>query len=131
MLDLPWLCATVNATVIGTDFELVSLCANDIDNPLPWSSDDNHDQCVALLTGLIRRGIIDGELSVEERGDPRYCTTLHCRYLPAPWFVRNPQYTARVNAVYESRYPGALARLGIPTEVGTHPDKWIDWLTTS
>lgn len=129
MLELPWLCATVNATAIGTEFDLVTLCTTDIDNPLPWSSEDNHDQRVALLTGMIRRGIIAGEIIVDDPSRPRYSTSLRCRYLPAPWLLRNPHHTVRVNTIYESRYPGALARLDIPIEIGTHTDKWIKWLT--
>lgn len=66
---------------------------------------------------------------VDDPSRPHYSTKLSCRYLPAPWLVRNPQYTVLVNTIYESRYSGALARLGIPIEVGTHTDNWIEWLT--
>jgi hypothetical protein len=93
-------------------------------------SDDNHDQRVALLSGMIQRGIIGGEIVVDDPSRSYYSTKLRCHYLPAPWLVRNPQYTVRVNATYEFRYPGALARLGIPIEVGTHTDSWIEWLTS-
>lgn len=129
MLDLPWLCATVGASPVPLEFRLVSLCAADSGNPLSWSSPENHHQRVRLLAGLIRRGIVDGELVVDDPARPRYTTRLVCRYLPAPWLVRNPQLTTQVNAVYESRYPGALERIGIPVDVGTDTDQWIDWLT--
>lgn len=129
ILNLPWLCATVNATAIGTEFSMISLCHNDIDNPLPWFSDDNYDQRVALLAGMINRGIINGQIVIDDPSRPRYTTTLRCRYLPAPWLLRNPHYTVRVNASYEYRYPGALTRLNIPLEIGTHADKWVQWLT--
>jgi hypothetical protein len=130
MLELPWLCATVGAAAIATEFDLISLCGSDIDNPLPWYSDDNYDQRVSLLTGMIRRGIIDGEIVGDDPSRPHYSTRLRCRYLPAPWLVRNPQHTVRVNTIYESRYPGALAQLGIPIKVGTRTDNWIEWLTS-
>jgi len=130
MLELPWLCATVTAYVIGTKFDLTTLCDDDIDNPLPWRSDDNYDQRMALLTGMIRRDIIHGEIVVDNPSRPRWPGRLRCRYLPAPWLLCNPQYTVRVNTTYESRYPGALAQLGIPIEVGTHSNKWIEWLTS-
>lgn len=68
-----------------------------------------------------RRGIIDGEVS---DGDE----VLHCYRLPAAWLLRGPEAATRVNAVYQSRYPGALGQLGIPTAVGTDSQAWIAWL---
>lgn len=70
-----------------------------------------------LITGLIRRGIIDGEIT----GDP---LTLRCRYLPASWLLCASQYATHVNAIYERCYPGALGKLGIPLAIGTDPAAW-------
>lgn len=64
---------------------------------------------VAMPTGLIRRTIVDGEILVDRLED----ATLHRRYLPAPWLVRNPQYTAHVNTMYESHYPGRTHTLSL------------------
>jgi hypothetical protein len=128
LLDLPWLAATVTGVAIPVEFDLTSLCANDRGNPLEWHSDENFDQRVLVLNGLIHRGVIDGDIVIDDPDRVRYATRLRCRYLPAPWLVRNPQHAVRVNQVYESRYPGALAQLGIPLQVGTQTDKWIDWL---
>jgi len=39
-----------------------------------------------LITGLLRRGVIDGTLS----GDGAH-PVLHCRRLPAAWLLRGPR----------------------------------------
>jgi hypothetical protein len=51
--------------------------------------------------------------------------------LPAPWLIRAPELAAAGNAYYEALYPGALATLGIPAEVGTDAAAWARWLTTT
>jgi hypothetical protein len=75
-----------------------------------------------LVDGLLRRGVIEGELTDD---DP---PVLHCSRLPAAWLLRRPDRATAVNAVYESCYPGSLARLGIPVAVGTDPEAWAEWL---
>jgi hypothetical protein len=81
-------------------------------------------RCSTNHTGLLRRGLVEGEL----RDDDGPRATLHCHRLPAAWLLRGPRYATRINAVYESRYPGALAQLGIPASVGTDPVEWTRWL---
>lgn len=33
------------------------------------------------------------------------------------------------NRTYEATYPGALAKLGVPEQVGCNPHAWTAWLT--
>lgn len=126
MLNLPWLAASVDVETIAPSWDMLGLIVED-----PHRDEDRHRlderlrERAALIAGLIRRGIIDGDLT-----DEGTRSTLHCRYLPAAWLLRAPQDTTRINAVYESRYPGALAQLGIPAAVGTDPVVWARWLTT-
>ncbi|MDT7589883.1 MAG: hypothetical protein QOE32_7433 [Pseudonocardiales bacterium] len=126
MLHLPWLAALVYVESGARAWDMLGLIARD---PRPTRKDDRsrsleerrHERAV-LLAGLIRRGIIDGELTDEPK------PVLYCRRLPATWLLRAAHDTTRINTVYESRYPGALAQLGIPTAVGTDPDAWSRWL---
>lgn len=124
MLNLPWLAAHVEGTAEAPSWEIASLISEDPDRdeerrrPLEQRLRERAD----LAQGLIRRGIIDGELTDGAQ------VTLHCRRLPASWLLRAPEYATKINAVYESRYPGALALLGIPVAVGTDPAAWTRWL---
>lgn len=81
-----------------------------------------------MIEGLIRRGIVEGEF--DDTPD-LFNRTLHCTRLPAPWLIRAPELATAGNAYYEALYPGALAMLGIPAEVGTDADAWTRWLTTT
>lgn len=127
MLNLPWAAATVGIESIATSWDMLGLITNDLDRddnrrrPL----DDRLNERAKLLEGLIRRGIIDGELIADGSQ-----LTLFCRSLPAAWLLRAPREATAINTVYESRYPGALAQLGIPEGVGTDPVSWTRWLDT-
>jgi hypothetical protein len=127
MLNLPWLAAAVEVESIATSWDMLGLIADDPDRdedrrrPL----DERLCERAVLVAGLIRRGLIDGELT---GAGPQ--PVLHCRRLPAAWLLRAPRYATRINAVYESRYPGALAQLGIPIGIGTDPVSWTRWLAT-
>ena len=125
MLNLPWLAAVVGVESIATSWNMSGLIAADPDRDadLRRNFDERLHERTALVMGLLRRGLIDGEL-LDDGPQP----TLHCRRLPAAWLLRAPIYATRINTVYESRYPGALAQLDIPLAVGTDPGAWSRWL---
>lgn len=129
MLNLPWLAAFVSVEATPPAWDMLGLLSADPDDETEWarSLDRRLRERAALIEGLIRRGVIDGELTTDDAGR----CTVHCHRLPASWLLRAPEHATQVNAVYESRYPGALAQLGIPDEVGTDPAAWIAWLTSS
>ncbi|MBP2329342.1 hypothetical protein JOF56_009727 [Kibdelosporangium banguiense] len=129
MLQLPWLAASVQVAAIAPAWTTATIVFRE-----PHSVESQHRPLTTrvaertqLIAGLIRRRVIDGEL-VDAEGQ-RY-PVLRCRYLPATWLLRTPTDATQVNAIYENRYPGALAQLGIPTEIGTDPTAWARWLTT-
>lgn len=93
--------------------------------PDPWPLHEQLQERANHIAGLINRKIIDAELRDNPHGKP----TLHCRYLHAAWLLRAPDHASAVNMIYESSYPGALAQLNIPTEVGTDPTAWKTWVT--
>ena len=105
--------------------DLLDILTSDPDPPR-GSRDQRRQERITLIEGLIHRGVIHGEL-INRRTDQ--WPTLRYQWLPAPWLLRDAQYATMVNAIYESRYPGALDRLGIPKVVGTEPEKWVTWLT--
>lgn len=126
MLSLPWLAADISTSATPLSSTIAGLAFHDNtteDRRLPFKTREHHR--AALIDGMIRRGILDGELTHDD-----HQTTLHCRRLPATWLLRAPHRATAVNTIYESRYPGALEQLGIPIAIGTNPDAWIRWLTT-
>lgn len=126
MLNLPYLAADISTQAPPLSTTISHLVFHDKspeDRRLPHETRE-HDR-TALIEGMIRRGIIDGELTHDD-----HQTTLHCRKLPATWLLRAPHRATTVNTIYESRYPAALEQLGIPTSIGTDPDAWVRWLTT-
>ena len=125
MLALPWLAASVQYSVPRPSMDLLDILTSDPDPPR-GSRDQRRQERITLIEGLIHRGVIHGEL-INRRTDQ--WPTLRYQWLPAPWLLRDAQYATMVNAIYESRYPGALDRLGIPKVVGTEPEKWVTWLT--
>lgn len=128
MLNLPWLAAFVGVEATPPAWDMMGLLSADPDDEAEWARplDRRLRERAALIDGLIRRGVIDGELTTDGTGR----CTVHCHRLPASWLLRAAPYATQVNAVYESRYPGALAQLGIPYEVGTDPSAWTTWLTS-
>ncbi|MEV6621927.1 hypothetical protein AB0M83_06760 [Amycolatopsis sp. NPDC051106] len=124
MLDLPWLAAAVEIKAVPPSFRISDLLAMDPDDGTRTRSCERRiRERTELVTGLLRRGVIGGELT-GDRGE-----LLRCRRLPAAWLLHRAEYATAVNAVYEDRYPGALAQLGIPLEAGTNPAAWRRWLT--
>jgi hypothetical protein len=126
MLGLPWLAVSVDYEAVPPSWDLISILSTS--HRPRQSLEQRATERLALINGLIRRGVIDGELIAE--ADERW-PTLRCRRLPAPWLLHASEDATTVNAIYESRYPGALAQLGIPTEIGTEPTAWTAWLTTA
>ncbi|OXM61391.1 hypothetical protein [Amycolatopsis vastitatis] len=123
MLELPWLAAAVEVKAVPPSWRIIDLLAIDPDDGTRIDSCNSRmRERTELVTGLLRRGVIDGELA-GERGE-----TLRCRRLPAAWLLHQAEYATAVNAVYEDRYPGALAQLGIPLDAGTNPAAWRRWL---
>lgn len=129
MLQLPWLAAEVRVDTIAPSWTLRDLVADDPDHRdkrMRRPVKQHVDEHAALVAGLLRREIIEGDLV--DDGSERI---LRCRRLPAAWLLRSARHATMVNAVYEARYPGALAQLDIPTEVGTDPVAWTQWLRAS
>jgi hypothetical protein len=128
LLDLPWLAAGVEVEAIAPSWDMLSLIVADTPSggaPDPRPLHEQLQERANHIAGLINRKIIDAELRDNPHGKP----TLHCRYLPAAWLLRAPDHAAAVNKIYESRYPGALAQLNIPTDIGTDPTAWKTWLS--
>uniref|UniRef100_UPI003F497B59 hypothetical protein n=1 Tax=Amycolatopsis sp. CA-096443 TaxID=3239919 RepID=UPI003F497B59 len=126
MLGLPLLAASVQCEATPPAWHLAGLIAADRDTgeERAGSLDRRIDERTRAVEGLLRRGVIDGSLR-----DDGTRPVLHCTRLPASWLLRDPRYAARANGVYESRYPGALARLGVPPGIGADPAAWTRWLT--
>ncbi len=123
MLELPWPAAAVEVKAVPPSWRIIDLLAIDPDDGTRIDSCKRRmRERTELVTGLLRRGVIDGELTGERGETPR------CRRLPAAWLLHRAEYATAVNAVYEDRYPGALAQLGIPLEAGTNAAAWRRWL---
>ncbi|MFK0244616.1 hypothetical protein ACIQUM_07950 [Amycolatopsis azurea] len=123
MLKLPWLAAAVEVEAVRPSSGIIDLLSMDPDDGVKIQSLERRMRDrTELVTGLLRRGVIDGELT-GDRGE-----TLRVRRLPAAWLLHRAEYATAINAVYEERYPGALAQLGIPLEAGTDPVAWQRWL---
>ncbi|MFW5421063.1 hypothetical protein J0910_31085 [Nocardiopsis sp. CNT-189] len=129
LLGLPWLAASVSYAPSAPSWSLPAIVEGDPvpDEDQPWPV-GREEERAALVAGLIRRGVVEGELIGADSGEV-YGMVLRARRLPAPWLLRAPELAVRCNAVYERCYPGALARIGIPEEVGTGAQAWRDWLT--
>lgn len=127
ILGFPWIAAKVEVDATAPSWSMLGLISDDPgdDKELRRPLQRRIHERAALVAGLLRRGVIDGELT--DANDP----TLRCQRLPAAWLLRGAQHATAVNAVYESRYPGALTQLGIPIAAGTDPAAWSHWLTTS
>lgn len=125
MLGLPWLAATVYFYSEPPSWEVWSIVARD-PGPRQGSFERRIEQRQVLIEGLLRRNVIDGELITTSREEP----VVRCFNLPAPWLLRGAEYATAANRLYESRYPGALAQLGIPEEIGTDPTAWTAWLVS-
>ncbi len=124
LLGLPWLAAQVGYRQHATEWDLATLT---IENGYIRGREYRAHR-LQLIEGLHRRGIIDAE--VLPGTDKRFRPRVRCTRLPAPWLLRDPEFTTTVNAAYECCYPGALEQLGIRVEIGTRPDKWAAWLTS-
>lgn len=124
MLGLPWLPATVYFDSEPPNCEIWDIVARDPGTPRE-SFERRIRKRQALIEGLLRRRVIDGEL-ITGPEEPM----LRCFRLPAPWLLRSAEYATTANRMYESRYPGALSQLGIPQGIGTDPIAWTNWLTS-
>lgn len=123
MLNLPWILAKVDFAPSAMAWDMLSLITSDRDHSdHPAPIEQRVADRAALVRGLIDKRIVKGHLE----GDGLNAV-LACTELPAPWLLRPPEHAADINAVYESRYPGALARLGIPPEAVTSPEAWSAW----
>lgn len=120
ILNLPWLAASVSYQAILPPWKMTDLIDNHPTKAeLSQPGEQRLSNRAAHVAGLIRRGIFDGTLSHD---GPE--SILHCRYLPASWLLREAREATAMNAAYESRYPGALASLGIPATIGTDILAW-------
>lgn len=124
LLELPWAAAHITYQVPAPAVDLYGLVAEDEEHlrdtraPIERARERRR-----LVCGLIDRGVIDAWWD-QDRHD-----WLWCRSIPAPWLLRDAQSAAAANAVYEATYPGALALLGIPVDVGCQPRAWSRWLS--
>ncbi|KOV87575.1 hypothetical protein ADL03_06670 [Nocardia sp. NRRL S-836] len=128
MLDLPWLATTVTYQTPPPAWRSLSMFSVESQWAKTRRSEKWVQQRQDLIEGLIRRGIVEGEF--DDTPD-LFNRTLTCTRLPAPWLIRAPELAVAANTYYEALYPGALAMLGIPAEVGTDAKAWARWLTTS
>ncbi|MFH8387800.1 hypothetical protein ACH4E7_44170 [Kitasatospora sp. NPDC018058] len=80
-------------------------------------------ESAAHWQGLIYRGLLHGTIHRQTT-----IATLRIDHCPAPWMVTRPALATAYNVAYDRAYPGALARLGIPTEALAGPQAWEDWL---
>lgn len=126
MLSLPWIAAKISHSPVTPTTTIFGLLSDDTElvRETPWERRERERQ--AIVEGLIQRGIVEGELRQNGRRRP---ATLHFGRLPAPWLLRHPCEAVEVNIAYERCYPGALAQLGIPPEIGTDALAWTAWLT--
>ncbi|MEU3624815.1 hypothetical protein BS329_17890 [Amycolatopsis coloradensis] len=123
MLGLPWLAAAIKVQAIRPSSGIIDLLNMDPDDGAKIQSFERRMRDrTELVIGLLRRGVIAGELT-GDRGE-----TLRFRRLPAAWLLHRAEYATAINAIYEKCYPGALAQLGIPLEAGTDPVAWRCWL---
>ncbi|MET9263703.1 hypothetical protein [Amycolatopsis sp. NPDC004079] len=125
LLKLPWLATVVYLEATAPVWEVAGIVAADRDTgeEHPGSFERRVDERIRAIEGLLRRGVIDGDLHADG-----IRPVLRCTRLPASWLLRAPGYAARVNTLYERCYPGALAQLGVPPEVGFDPQQWERWL---
>ncbi len=131
LLDLPWLATTVSHTKTPPAWKSSSMASVESDVVTNHWSEQRARIRHALIEGLIRRGIVEGEFVDDGHSDDNPSLlrrTLRCTRLPAPWLVRAPELAVAANAFYEKLYPGALAMLGIPTQVGIDASAWQAWL---
>lgn len=92
----------------------------------PDDPGSQRNQITPLWRGLIDRGLLVGDLDLNENGDG----TLVCYRIAAAWFLNPPDLATTVNRAYENAYPGALTTLGIPRSVLFESAAWRAWLTT-
>lgn len=128
MLELPWLATTVTYQKPPPAWQSWSMFGVESRWARTHWSEKWARRRQGLIEGLIRRGIVEGEFDDDT---DLFNRRFHCTRLPAPWLIRAPELAATANAYYEAVYPGALAILGIPAEVGTNAEAWERWLTTT
>jgi hypothetical protein len=129
LLDLPWLLARVNTASLPTTITLEAAFARDPARPRNRGiTDRDLTERRDLWQGLLRRGLIAGELEHPTGLDHIAFLRLRWQRLPAPWWLFSPAHAARINHAYEQRYPGALAALDIPAGVSMEPHAWTAWL---
>lgn len=125
MLGLGWAAAHITYDVPAPCVDLYGLVADDDDQDREERAPVARvGERVALINGLRRRGVIDAWWDADH--DEEW---LWCRSVPAPWLLRNAAQATAANRTYEATYPGALARLGVPEQVGCDAQAWTEWLT--
>ena len=127
LLDLPWLLARIDTISLPTAITLEAVFACE-----PATPRNRRDQDLTerrdLWQGLLRHGLIAGQLETPPGLDHLAFLRLRWQRLPAPWWLYSPAHATRINHAYEQRYPGALTALGIPPGISTQPDGWRTWL---
>src|SRR5690606_28197316 len=90
MLNLPWLAASVSVEATPPAWDMLGLLSADPNDETAWrrSLDRRLRERAELIEGLIRRGVIDGELTTDDAGR----RTVHCHRLPASWLLRAPKH---------------------------------------
>jgi hypothetical protein len=129
LLDLPWLLARIDTASLPAAITLEAAFARDQAWPRNGDiTDRDLTERRDLWQGLLRHGLIAGDLEVPPGLDHIAFLRLRWQRLPAPWWLYSPAHATRINHAYEQRYPGTLTALGIPAGVSTEPDAWTAWL---
>jgi hypothetical protein len=129
LLDLPWLLARIDTASLPAAITLEAAFARDPARPRNRGiTDRDLTERRDLWHGLLRHGLIAGELEAPPGLDHISFLRLRWQRLPAPWWLYSPAHATRINHSYEQRYPGTLTALGIPAGVSTEPHAWTAWL---
>lgn len=125
MLHLPWLAALVYVESGARGWDMLGLLARvarpTLDDDHSRSLEERMHERAVLLAGL------DPMRDQQCRTYRRTQARTYCRRLPATWLLRAAHDATRITAVFESRYPGALTKLALPTAVGIDAAAWSRW----
>ncbi len=129
LLDLPWLLARIDTSSIPATIQLATTVTTDPTRTRQGGITDSQLSARRdLWKGLLRHGLIEGELETPRSFEHLGFLRLRWHRLPAFWWLYSPAYATRVNRAYEQRHPGTLTALGVPSSASTDAVAWTAWL---